>query len=162
MWSLIHQSAGAQARRLLLALGCGWEGGESSCETVWCSGSLAGIKEILSSWLKGRFSLSARGSWAGEQLGEDLGSVGLALGHKLQIRVWEESWATSHLQSSHRLSKLWKVVPSFVAFHLSSVVQWIIWLDSKDFHQKSHIPLPTFLFALRSQKSMRAARVGGY
>ena len=33
--SLINQSAGAQARRLLLALGWGWKGRESSCEPVW-------------------------------------------------------------------------------------------------------------------------------
>lgn len=46
------------------------------------------------------------------------------------------------------------MILSFVHFMFYNLVWWIIRLNFKDFGQKSHTALLTFLFVQRSQKSM--------
>lgn len=86
--------------------------------------------------------------------------MGLTLGRS----SLSEFGKTARLAPTRSPAMSWETLEaaSFIAFHLYGVVWWIIWLDSKDFGQKSHTALPTFLFVLRSQESMCVVRVGGY
>lgn len=85
------------------------------------------------------FSLSTQGNCAGEQLAENEESGGLILGHKLQIQVWEESWASYPWLSSHKLSKLWRrslLLLPFISTVLSGGLSVLILRTSA----KNHTP----------------------